>query len=223
MGEAVGISGDAAPPNGARGGPVLSKGVEAERALVERAAGGDGAAFETLVLRYQDRVYGLALRLTGAPEEAEDVTQEAFLRAYKGLAAFGGRSSFYTWLFRITFNAAHSEVRRLGRRHEREKVLPIGAAANEDDDAQQNPGVADPPSREADPAAAVETADSAERVRRAIDGLEPDHRAVVVLRDVEGLSYEEIAEVVGASRAAVKSRIHRARETLASRLKDLLP
>jgi RNA polymerase sigma-70 factor (ECF subfamily) len=197
--------------------------VEAERALVERAAGGDGAAFETLVLRYQDRVYGLALRLTGAPEEAEDVTQEAFLRAYKGLAAFGGRSSFYTWLFRITFNAAHSEVRRLGRRHEREKVLPIGAAADEDDDARQNPGVADPPSREADPAAAVETADSAERVRRAIDGLEPDHRAVVVLRDVEGLSYEEIAEVVGASRAAVKSRIHRARETLASRLKDLLP
>ncbi len=228
MGEAVGISGDAAPADGARGGPVLTKGVEAERpeadrALVERAAVGDGAAFEQLVLRYQDRVYGLALRLTGRPEEAEDVAQEAFLRAYKGLAAFAGRSSFYTWLFRITFNAAHSEVRTLGRRHAREKVLPIGAAADEDGDGPLNPGVADPPSLDPGPAAVVETADSAERVRRAIDELEPDYRAVVVLRDVEGLSYGEIAEVVGASRAAVKSRIHRARAALASRLRDLLP
>ena len=119
--------------------------------------------------------------------------------------------------------SSKEKTRKLGRRHAREKVLPIGAAVDENGDGAQNPGVADPPSREPGPAEAVETTDSAERVRRAIDELEPDHRAVVVLRDVEGLSYGEIAGVVGASRAAVKSRLHRARETLASRLKDLLP
>lgn len=218
MGEAVGTTGDAGPclPEGASAGHA-----QTERAIVERAAGGDGAAFETLVLKYQDRVYGLALRLTGRPEEAEDVAQEAFLRAYKGLASFGGRSSFYTWLFRITFNAAHSETRSLGRRHAREKVLPMGAT-DCDDESGGNPGLTDPPSPDPGPAEVVETTDSAARVRRAIDELEPDHRAVVVLRDVEGLSYEEIAEVVGASRAAVKSRIHRARGALASRLKDML-
>ena len=98
----------------------------ADRALVARASGGDDAAFEELVLKYQDRVYGLALRLTRRPEEAEDVTQEAFIKAYRALGDFRGESAFYTWLFRITFNSAHTRLRTLGRRHSREKVVSFG-------------------------------------------------------------------------------------------------
>ena len=168
--------------------------------LVRRAAEGSGEAFDSLVLRYQDRVYGLALRLTRRPEEAEDVAQEAFLKAYRALPSFRGRSAFYTWLFRITFNAAHSRLRSLGRLRARETASPT----------------------EPDPASSVETSDSAERVRRAVDALDEANRAVVVLREIEGLSYEEIAEVTGASRAAVKSRLHRARTELAGTLKDLV-
>ena len=191
----------------------------ADGALVARATAGDDQAFEALVLRYQDRVYNLALRLTRRPEEAEDVTQEAFIKAYKALPAFAGRSGFYTWLFRITFNAAHSRLRSLGRRRAREKVVPMGAPLTDDEgpDAPAEPASPDP-----GPAEAVETRDSAERVRRAIDSLEPANRAVVVLREMEGLSYDEIADVTGSTRAAVKSRLHRARLSLAGELKDLV-
>lgn len=191
----------------------------ADGALLTRATAGDGEAFEALVLRYQDRVYNLALRLTRRPEEAEDVTQETFLKAYRALPAFAGRSGFYTWLFRIAFNAAQSRLRSLGRLRAREKVAPLGGAVPDEDCPAGPP---EPASNDPGPAEAAETADSAERVRRAIDSLDPANRAVVVLREMEGLSYDEIADVTGFTRGAVKSRLHRARLELAGELKDLV-
>ena len=99
--------------------PTVATGSMSDQALVAAAAAGapgkSAEAFETLVLRYQDRVYNLALRLTRRPEEAEDVTQDTFLKAYRALPSFGGRSKFFTWLFRIAFNAAQSRLRSLGR------------------------------------------------------------------------------------------------------------
>ncbi len=187
--------------------------------LVERAAGGDPRAFEALVLKYQDRVYNLALRLTRRPEEAEDVTQDAFIKAHGALAGFGGRSAFYTWLFRITFNAAQSRLRSLGRLRAHETPSPIG---DSDPDGDGRSGVGEPVSDDPGPASAVEREDSAARVREAVDALEPENRAVVVLREIEGLSYDEIAEVTGSTRGAVKSRLHRARAELAVALKDLV-
>ena len=192
-----------------------------DRALVARASDGDDGAFEELVLKYQDRVYGLALRLTRRPEEAEDVTQEAFLKAYRALGDFKGESAFYTWLFRITFNSAHSRLRTLGRRHAREKVVSFGAGDPEGGDGAAA-FAAEPASPEPEPVAVLESADAQERVRRAIDGLTPDNRAAITLREVEGLSYEEIAEVTGWTRAAVKSRLHRVRQELAGALRDLV-
>jgi RNA polymerase sigma-70 factor (ECF subfamily) len=190
----------------------------ADIALVERASSGYSGAFEALVEKYQDRVYNIALRMTRRPEEAEDVTQETFLKVYRALPNFGGRSKVYTWIFRIAVNASLSRLRSLGRRRDHEVTMPIGSPS-EDEEA---PSALDPASREAGPADAVETADSALRVQRAIDQLGEEDRAVVVLRDFEGLSYDEIAEAVGSTRAAVKSRLHRARMELAGKLKDLL-
>lgn len=194
----------------------------AERAVIERAAAGDAAAFEELVMRYQDRVYGLALRLVRRPDEAEDVAQEAFVKAYRALNAFAGRSAFYTWLFRITFNVAQSRLRSLGRLHAREKVAPVGPAGSDWSGDEDDPPGFDAVDPGPGPAEAVEAKDSSARVRLAVEALDPESRAVVLLREIDGMSYAEIAEATGASRAAVKSRLHRARRELAGTLKDVL-
>jgi RNA polymerase sigma-70 factor (ECF subfamily) len=190
----------------------------ADSTLVERASSGDSYAFEALVARYQDRVYNIALRMVRRAEEAEDVTQETFLKVYKALPNFGGRSAFYTWIFRIAVNASLSRLRSLGRRRQHEVGVPLGARA----DGESSSAIPEPASKERGPAESVEAADSVQRVQLAVDTLEPDDRAVVVLRDFEGLSYDEIAEAVSSTRAAVKSRLHRARLELATKLKDLL-
>jgi RNA polymerase sigma-70 factor (ECF subfamily) len=193
-------------------------GLTADVALVERASSGDSGAFEALVGKYQDRVYNIALRMMRRAEDAEDVTQETFLKVYKALPSFGGRSAVYTWIFRIAVNASLSKLRSLGRRHDHEVAVQFGSRG---DDAEAGATI-EPASTEAGPLESVEVADSAARVQRAIDALSPDDRAVVVLRESEGLSYDEIADAVGSTRMAVKSRLHRARTELATKLKDLL-
>jgi RNA polymerase sigma-70 factor (ECF subfamily) len=188
----------------------------ADSALVERASGGDADAFEALVAKYQDRVYYIALRLVHRPEEAEDVTQETFLKVYRALPKFGGRSAFYTWIFRITVNTALSRLRSLGRRREREIAAPIGA------DREEPGAIPEPASREEGPVETVAYRESSRRVEEAIQSLGPEDRAAIILRDFEELSYDEIAEALSSTRAAVKSRLHRARLELASKLKDIL-
>jgi RNA polymerase sigma-70 factor (ECF subfamily) len=188
----------------------------ADSALVERASNGDSSAFEALVEKYQDRVYHIALRMVGRPEEAEDVTQETFLKVYRALPNFGGRSAFYTWIFRIAVNASLSRLRSIGRRRQREVPAVLGGDCDE-------PGtVLEPESRDEGPVKTAQYAESTKRVQQAIDSLSPEDRLAIVLRDYEGLSYDEIAEALSTTRAAVKSRLHRARVELAAELKDLL-
>jgi RNA polymerase sigma-70 factor (ECF subfamily) len=170
---------------------------------VVAARDGDGSAFERLVELTHRETYTLALRLTGNEEDARDVTQEAYLRAYRGLDGFRGDARFSTWMYRITANAAATYLGRR-RRHRHEPLL-----AGED--------VADP-AHHADPALHADAGDLRDRVVAALDGLPPRLRAVVVLRDVYELPHEAIAEELGISENAAKVRLHRARHRLRGEL-----
>jgi len=177
--------------------------------LVTRSRAGDVAAFTLLVRRYEDRVYNLALRLVGNREDAADVAQEAFLAAYEGLERFRGESAFYTWLYSIAVNKALSF--RRARDARKEFVL-----ASEDPplEAAGNPGEI--------PEAEILAREKSEAIAAAIAKLPEEFRAAVVLKDIEGLEYEEIAEVVGVALGTVKSRLHRGRLALREALKPYL-
>ena len=171
-----------------------------EATLVRRAAAGDMAAFEELVMRHADRLYA-ALRRFGLDDtEAQDVAQETFVRAWSALERFEGRSRFYTWLYRIAFNEAH---RRLGRRR------PVGSLVSIEDS-----GVGDLADDAAGPAALAEQHELRVALSEALSELPPALRVPVVLRDVEGLSTEEAASVLDVGEAAFKSRLHRGRLAL---------
>jgi RNA polymerase sigma-70 factor, ECF subfamily len=178
-----------------------------DAALVRRAQGGDMAAFEDLVMRHADRLYA-TLRGFGLDDgEAQEVAQETFLRAWRGLGRFEGRSRFFTWLYRIGFNEAQ---RRLARR-------PAAAARSTDEHdldllADPRPG----------PAQRAEHDELRAALRHALRELPPELRAPVVLRDVEGLSTREAASVLDLGEAAFKSRLHRGRMALRAMLAPLL-
>lgn len=177
--------------------------------LVARARGGDRAAFDQLVLRHQDRVYTMAYRMLGNRDEALDAAQEIFLAAYRSLGAFESKARFSTWLYRVTVNRCRDELRKRGTvKHTRPASL-------------EGPGnhAFDPPAPvAADPASAAETRERDEAVARAIASLPEETRAAVVLRDVQGLAYEEIAEVLGVPAGTVRSRIFRGRAQLRAAL-----
>ena len=192
---------------------------EADEALVRRALLGNADAFGALTLRYQDRVFNMLARFCGSEEEAEDLAQETFLRAYRALGAFRQGSKFYTWLFRIAVNAAFSRRRQEAQR-KRHEVGRLDAPNDPAGDAQALRDVlADPAG--GDPAALFEKELLKKRVQEGLQQLDPDYRSIVLLRDIEGLDYDTIAETLSISRAAVKSRLHRARLELARVLKDL--
>jgi RNA polymerase sigma-70 factor (ECF subfamily) len=167
--------------------------------LVAAARDGDRDAFDQLVAATYVDAYGLALRLTGNEEDARDVVQEAYLRAYRGLARFRGEARFSTWLYRIVANCASTHLGR--RRRHRHEVL--------DDDLLV---VDDRPATS--PEGRVETGALRERLTAALDALPPRLRAVVVLRDVYDLPHAAIAEELGITEAAAKVRLHRARRKL---------
>ena len=168
-----------------------------EASLLARAQAGDIGAFEQLSARYADRLFMLLLRLLGDRAEAEDVAQEVMLRAWQGITRFQSRSSYFTWLYRIAVNEAN---RALGKRGRRPADVSIGA------DELQLPA---PPA--ADPARQAENAELRRALGRALAELPPPLRTAIVLRDVEGLSTQESAEIAGVSQAAFKSRLHQAR------------
>ena len=174
-----------------------------EIALIDRSRTGDTRAFDLLVDAYQDRIYHLVYRITGNQSDAQDAAQEAFVKAYRSLGSFRSQAAFSTWLHRIAVNAAMDIVRR------------------------RRPRVADP--LEAAVPAADPLADGAERVEirqrihRAIAALPVEQRMVVILRDVQGWTYEEIAGVVQAPIGTVRSRLARGREALRMALADLAP
>lgn len=180
-----------------------------EMELVGRARDGDAAAFTALVRRYQDRVYNVTFRMLGNAEDAADAAQETFLAAYEGLERFRGDSALYTWLYRIAVNKALTRRRSLSSRKEFAASGEDSVMATLEDCAEG-------------PAAAAERHERAEAVQEAIAALSDDLRGVVVLRDIEGLEYEEIAEALEVALGTVKSRLHRGRLALRESLKGVL-
>lgn len=185
--------------------------------LVVLAAAGDGAAFGELVQRHQERVYGLAVRLLRDPAEAEEVVQETFLAALEKLAGFRGDAAFGTWLHRVAANASLMRLRRRRRAVDAPVDEPLDALLPVFDAAGR---IDAPPSHDWSKRADEQLGDR--EVRRAIEAavqnLPEDYRIVFLLRDVEGLSSEEMSGLLGISVAAVKSRLHRARLVLRERL-----
>jgi len=180
-----------------------------DQALIERCRAGDVAAFEPLVEKYRERVWRLAYNVVRDREEAWDVAQEAFIRAYQALPSFRGQSAFYTWLFRITMNVAADRTRQRAARgrafgtervpeEDWERVLVTGGELTPDEAATRT--------------------EERERIMRALDALPEHHRAIIMLSDLQGLSYREIAEVLKIPMGTVMSRLHHARK----RLRDLL-
>lgn len=178
--------------------------------LVRRVARRDDAAFEQLVERYQHRIFSFCARMLGDRQEAEDVAQDVFITLYKNAGEFRGESQFSTWLFRIAKNQTLNRIKYLERRG-RSKRRSL------DELADDGPGALPDP-REVSPDDRIADQQTATLVQEAIETLADDHRAVVVLRDMEDLSYEEISEITGLPIGTVKSRIHRGRSALARRL-----
>lgn len=187
--------------------------------LVDRCRRGDMQAFGLLVAKYQDRIFNMIFRMCHRRADAEDLAQEAFLRALERIGQFRGQSKFYTWLFRIAANLAISHRRRAGRVKFQSLSNPDGFAGSQAEELTAK--MAD--KRQRGPAAAITAADSARRVSDALDELDEDFRMVVVLRDMESMDYAEIATVVDVPVGTVKSRLHRARCALRDKLIDLMP
>jgi len=184
---------------------------------VTRAAGGDHDAFRVLVERYQDRAYGLALRVMRDEEQAKDVVQEAFLKAYRSLDRFEGRSSFYTWFYRVVMNLCIDAKRRQpsGRMVEWDESHALEAPAGTGLDA------VDPARQQASgPAGDLERAELRDTIGRAIEALPDDARQTLMLREVDGLSYSEIAKSLGVPKGTVMSRLHHARRRLRTLLAE---
>lgn len=175
--------------------------------LLERLRAGEPAAFEELVRTHQHRVFGVAARMLGRAAEAEEIAQEVFLRAHRSIGDFRGEAQLSTWLYAITSRLCLNRLASGARRRERADEATLGAT----------------PSADADADAALERGELETALRQAIAGLPEDRRIVVVLRDIEGLSYEEIAAVLDLEPGTVRSRLHRARADLKSKLERFLP
>jgi RNA polymerase sigma-70 factor (ECF subfamily) len=169
---------------------------EEEAVLVARARDGDRVAFEELVRRHADRLYAVVLRFVADGGEAQEVTQEAFIRAWRGIGRFEGRSRFFTWLYRIGINEAK---RRAGRRP------PVTLVSLDDEPIPEAPDWSQAPETR------LRQADLRQLIEEAIRALPIEYRAPLILRDVEGLTTQEAAEVMEIGEAAFKSRLHRAR------------
>ena len=184
---------------------------EQEAAIVRKVLDGDVNAFETLVLEYEKNVYNIALRMTGNSEDAADMTQEAFIKAYNSLSAFRGDSKFSVWLYRIVSNVCLDFLRSKNRR-------PTVSLSVEDDDGEDTQlDVAD---ESQSPELLLDRKLTRDSVRRGLDSLPPDYRQILLLREMQGLSYDEIAQALGLEVGTVKSRIFRARKKLCTILID---
>jgi len=180
--------------------------------LVDRAKQGDREAFDGLVGLYTPQIYNLALRITGSSEDAEDCVQDAFVRAFSRLHTFRGEAAFSTWLFRVAINVANDSAKRRTRR-----PLPASqlAAADSDGEGPDLETIAGPNAEQAPtPDEAAILRQRREIVLAAVQSLPDHHRAVVLLYDFQGLSYDEIAHITGTRVGTVKSRLNRARLAL---------
>ena len=180
---------------------------EQEAAVIQSVLDGDVNAFETLVKEYEKNVYNLALRMTGNSEDAADMSQEAFIKAYNSLSSFRGDSKFSVWLYRIVSNVCLDYLRSRTRK-------PTVSLSTENDDGEEvELDIAD---ESQSPELLLDRSLTRDAVRRGLAVLPPDHREILLLREIQGLSYEEIAAALGLEAGTVKSRIFRARKKLCS-------
>lgn len=187
---------------------------EVDQQLVDRAQRGDKQAFELLVAKYQRKLGRLLSRFIRDPAEVEDVAQEAFIKAYRALPSFRGDSAFYTWLYRIGINTAKNYLVAMGRRAPTTTEFDSEEAENFDDGDQL---------RDVNtPEAELMSKQIAATVNQTMEELPEELRTAITLREIEGMSYEDIAEVMNCPIGTVRSRIFRARETIAARLRPLL-
>jgi RNA polymerase sigma-70 factor (ECF subfamily) len=188
---------------------------EQDRALIAKAQAGDMAAFRQLVERHQGRAFALALALVRDENDARELVQDAFVRVFKSLASFQGNSAFFTWLYRIITNLSIDLLRKPGRQtvdlDETHRLAEDGLEADLPFVSRLDG---------ADPADAVRRGEIAARLQTALDALPSYHRAVIVLREMDGLSYEEMAQVMGVSKGTVMSRLFHARQKLQRALAD---
>jgi len=189
-----------------------------ERELILKAREGDKTAFSRLVERHQDRVYNLAFRLAGRHDQALDLCQEAFLRAFAAIGRFRGESGFFTWVYRIVLNLHMSREQSLSGKADKRSVS-LDSPANPGS-RSSFPELMDP--GDTDPSGPIEKKERDRLIQEALLNLEDDQRQVILLRDMEGLSYEDIAAMLGVPLGTVKSRLHRARQELGALLKKVL-
>jgi RNA polymerase sigma-70 factor (ECF subfamily) len=180
-----------------------------DRDLVDAARRGDREAFRTLFERYNRRAYALALGVLRQPDDALDVVQDAFIKAHKHLDRFEGTSSFYTWLYRIVMNLAIDQLRR------RKRLTELT------EEAEADGGGLLPELLGGNPGRALMDKQIRARIDDALTGLSDNHRAVLVMRELEGLSYEEMASVMGCSKGTIMSRLFHARKNMQKQLADL--
>ena len=178
-----------------------------EQKLIQRASGGDPAAFNRLMAQHEKKMYAIALRMFGNREDAQDCLQEAMLRVYRAIGGFKGQSSFSTWLYRITMNTCLDELRRKKNKQSTslDNLLEQGWSPSDDEGTPEKHAVRSELRRE---------------LNKAIQELPEDMRSAVVLRDIQGFSYDEIAGALGVNVGTIKSRISRAREKLRGKLKE---
>lgn len=185
---------------------------EEDRELIVRAQNGDGQAFRKLVERHQRRAYSIALGLVRDSNDAHEIVQEAFLRVYRGLHSFQGGSSFFTWLYRIVTNLAIDLIRKPGRK---DAELVDGQKVDENTEFPLVSRIDG-----ADPINVIRRREIAARIQAALDALPPYHRGVILMREVEGMSYEEMAQAMNVSKGTIMSRLFHARQKLQRALAD---
>ena len=185
-----------------------------DAALVDRARAGEVAAFEALVKRHQAAAFALAYQMVRQREDAQDIAQEAFVRAFRGLRDFQGQAAFKTWLHRIVVNLALDALRRRGR----QPAAAYDDAREPGEEAREEVGTRP----DEDPDRSLQAREVGEAIRMALEELPAPQRAALLLREVQGLSYREIAQVLGCAVGTVMSRLHYARGRLRERLRPFL-
>lgn len=190
---------------------------EGDARLVEAVKRGDQKAFRALFERYQRRVFSIAYGFVRNPEDAMDLVQEAFVKVHRHLDSFQGNSSFYTWLYRITVNVC---IDRIRRERKRRSVEYDDGVAHEDAAESETPVVST--TTGVSPARALGQKELAQKIDEASRKLSPAHMEILILREVDGLSYEELAEVLDIPKGTVMSRLFHARHNLAKHLKDYM-
>ena len=202
---------------GKREAPERSEEANLDLCLVKRSQKGDDAAFSKLVERYQGKVFSIALGMTKNREDAMDITQDAFVKVHRYLDNFQGNSSFYTWLYRIVVNLCIDHIRRAGRRNNTDFDEKLRYSSEILEGADVLPRRLD-----SNPSKVLGRKELAERIQEAVNELPEYHRAVIILREIEGLSYTEMAKVMKVSKGTIMSRLHHARHKLKKALEPYL-